>query len=392
LTDRVMDTNPTDSKRIYAEGISTMFDLIQIRKDLHKIPELGFEEFKTQNYLLEILETFKGIKIHTFSFPGILVDYSNGKGQYKLFRADMDGLPINENTNCGYESEHKGKMHACGHDMHMTILLGLIQKMVSQKAEQNLLFLFQPAEEGKGGAERILKTGIFDTYDVSEAYALHVSGGYKTGEIASRSGTFFANVQGLDVVFKGTSAHVAYSEKGRDALAAGVEFYLELGKEIRKRFPIGKPVICIFGKMNAGPALNAIPSECNLGGSFRAYTEENHTILKKLIETLTSEIALKYGVRAEIHYGAYYKEVVNDKDLFEKLKYKASEMGIECKETERVLVAEDFGFFTDKYRGLLFWLGVGNENSKVDIDLHSPQFLPDEKAIAIGIGMFARLI
>jgi metal-dependent amidase/aminoacylase/carboxypeptidase family protein len=129
-----------------------------------------------------------------------------------------------------------------------------------------------------------------------------------------------------------------------------------------------------------------------LGGSFRAYTEENHTILKKLIETLTSGIALKYGVRAEIHYGAYYKEVVNDKDLFEKLKYKASEMGIECKETERVLVAEDFGFFTDKYRGLLFWLGVGNENSKVDIDLHSPQFLPDEKAIAIGIGMFARLI
>jgi metal-dependent amidase/aminoacylase/carboxypeptidase family protein len=107
---------------------------------------------------------------------------------------------------------------------------------------------------------------------------------------------------------------------------------------------------------------------------------------------MTYEVALKYGVRAEINYGAYYKEVVNDNDLFEKLKYKAYEMGIECKEAERVLVAEDFGFFTDKYRGLLFWLGVGNENSTVDIDLHSPQFLPDEKAIAIGIDMFACLI
>jgi N-acetyldiaminopimelate deacetylase len=369
-----------------------MLDLINIRKNLHKIPELGFEEFKTQNYLLKILENFKGITIHTFAFPGILVDYSNGKGKYKLFRADMDGLPISENTNCGYESEHKGKMHACGHDMHMTILLGLIQKIVSQKVEQNLLFLFQPAEEGKGGAERILKTGIFDAYDVFEAYALHVNGGLKTGEIASKSGIFFANVQGLDVVFKGKSAHVAYSEKGKDALAAGVEFYSELAKEVKKRFPIGKPVICVFGKMNAGPALNAIPSECNLAGSFRAYTEENHKILKELIENVASKTALKYGIRAEVNYAAYYKEVVNDKDLFEKLKYKANEMRIECKEAERVLVGEDFGFFTDKYRGLLFWLGAGNENSKVDIDLHSPHFLPDEKAIDIGIDLLSSLI
>jgi len=365
-------------------------DLIEIRKGLHKIPELGFEEIKTQKYILQLLEGFNGLNIHTFEFPGIVVEYSCGKGKYKLFRADMDGLPITEDTNCGFSSEHKGKMHACGHDMHMAILIGIIEKVVTDNINENLLFLFQPAEEGKGGATRILNTGIFDKFDISEAYALHVNGELKTGEIASKSGIFFANTQEIEVVFKGRSAHVAFAEKGINALTAGAEFYLEIEKEIMRKFPIGKPVICAFGKMNAGVVMNAVPAECRLGGTFRAFTDENHEILKTLIENVKSKIAKKHGVNAEIIYKAFYKEVVNDEKLFEKLKVKASEMQIEFKEAEMVFTGEDFGFFTEKYNGLLFWLGVGNKYSNAD--LHSPKFLPDEKAINIGAEVFFKLI
>ncbi len=367
-----------------------MFDLIKIRKELHKIPELGFEEIKTQKYILQLLETLDGLKIHTFDFTGILVEYSFGNGKYKLFRADMDGLPITEDTNCDFSSEHKGKMHACGHDMHMAILIGFIEKIVADKVNENLLFLFQPAEEGKGGATRIINTGIFNKFDISETYALHVNGGMKTGEIASKPGIFFANTQEIEVVFKGKSAHVAFAEKGINALTAGAEFYFNIADEIKKEFPIGKPVICAFGKMNAGVVMNAVPSECRLEGTFRAFTNENHEILKALIENVKSKIANKYVVDAEIIYKAFYKEVINNEILFEKLKIEAAEIGIEFKETEMVFTGEDFGFFTEKYNGLLFWLGAGNQNDNAD--LHSPQFLPDEKAINIGVEIFFKLI
>ena len=365
-------------------------DLIEIRKGLHKIPELGFEEIKTQKYIMQLLENLDELKIHTFDFPGIVVEYSHGNGKYKLFRADMDGLPITENTNCGFESEHNGKMHACGHDMHMTILLGLIEKVITQNVNENLIFLFQPAEEGRGGATRILNTGIFDKFDISEVYALHVNGEMKSGEIASKSGIFFANTQEIEVIFKGRSAHVAFAEKGINALTAGIEFYLEIEKEIKREFPIGKPVICAFGKMNAGVVMNAVPAECKLEGTFRAFTDEDHEILAALIENVKSKIAIKYSVDADIIYKAYYKEVINDEILYKKLKVKAVEMQIKFKEAKKVVTGEDFGFFTEKYKGLLFWLGVGNEDENAG--LHSPKFLPDEKAIDIGVELFFQLI
>ena len=367
-----------------------MFDLINIRKELHKIPELGFKEVKTQKYILQLLENLDGLKIHTFDFPGILVEYSCGNGKYKLFRADMDGLPITEETNCDFESEHKGKMHACGHDMHMTILIGLIEKVVTDKINENLLFLFQPAEEGKGGATRIINTGIFNKYNILEAYALHVNGELKTGKIASKAGIFFANTQEIEVVLKGKSAHVAFAEKGINALTAGAEFYLEIEKEIKKEFPIGKPVICAFGKMNAGVVMNAVPAECRLEGTFRAFTNKDHERLAALLENVKSKIVKKHGIDTDIIYKAYYKEVVNNEKMLEKLKVKASEMQIEFEETEMVFTGEDFGFFTEKYNGLLFWLGVGNEDNNAD--LHSPQFLPDENAINIGVEIFFKLI
>lgn len=366
-----------------------MLNLYKIRKELHMIPELGFQEFKTTEFLKKILENYPGIKIITFDFIGLLIEYSHSKGSYKLFRSDMDGLPIQEDKIYPFHSRHHGMMHACGHDIHMTILLGLIEKVVSENLQENLLFVFQPAEEGQGGAERILKTGILDKYDISEAFALHVNGHIPLGTIESKPGVFFANTQEITVKFSGRSAHVAFPQNGRNALAAGAEFYLNLHDTIKERFPGHKKAICEFGLMKAGTVMNAIAAECILDGTMRAFEDEDWDILKAIIENSARESAKKYDLNSEIIYKNFYKRVVNNPDLFEKVKLLSGVLGINFIDAEAVFAGEDFGYFADRYPGLLFWLGV---HSGTKMDLHSSDFLPDEKAINIGINIFYDLI
>ena len=346
-----------------------MLNLIKIRQDLHRIPELGFQEYETTQYIITILEKMDRIKIYSFDFPGILVEYSHGTGSYQLFRADMDALPISEKTNCSFSSKLPGKMHACGHDIHMTVLLGLIEKVVEKQLEENIIFLFQPAEEGMGGAERILKTGIFNKYEISNAFALHVTGVLPVGAVSTKSGIFFANTQEIEIKITGKSVHVAFPENGRNALAAGAEFYLELQKLISSEFSSSDPAICEFGKMTAGTVMNAIAAECVLEGTMRAFSLKNMNKIREHIEDISNKLSDKYGVQFRQVYKSFYKQVVNDRQLYEKLKKVVFDSGFKFIEADAVFTGEDFGYFAEKYSGLLFWLGA-NQGAKQD--LHSP--------------------
>jgi hypothetical protein len=148
------------------------FNLAAIRRELHRTPELAFREEKTKLLILSWLRQISGIRIHEFSTNnGILVEYSRGEGPYRLFRADMDALPVSESTGCPFSSQNPGLMHACGHDVHMTVLLGLIERMAEQNVRRNLLFLFQPAEEGEGGAQSVIAEGLIQRFDVEAAFA-----------------------------------------------------------------------------------------------------------------------------------------------------------------------------------------------------------------------------
>ena len=366
-----------------------MLNFIKIRKHLHQIPELAFEEFKTKEYLISILKMFKNIKMHTFDFPGILVEYSHGKGKYTLFRSDMDALPIIEETSCDFASEHPGKMHACGHDMHMTILLGLIEKVSNERIEQNILFLFQPAEEGKGGAKRILDTGILDKFPIKKAYALHVKGDIPVGTVSTKPGIFFANTEEIDVIFYGRSAHVALADKGKDALDAGFEFYRLVNERVKEKFNNSKEILCKFGKMNAGNVRNAIAAACKLEGTIRAFSTEDHDLIKEIVKNSVEEISRKFNINSKCEYSNFYKALNNDKKLYKKFVNEISDSKYTFREADRLIGGEDFGFFAEKYIGLFFWLGA---NQGEEQDLHSSIFLPDEKAIAIGIEIFWSLI
>lgn len=364
-------------------------NLYKIRKDLHQIPELGFQEYKTTKYIKSVLSEFPELEIHEFEFPGLLIEYKKNEEKYKLFRADMDALPITEDNHCDFVSTHPCIMHACGHDMHMTILLGLIDQVIKKQPDQNLLFLFQPAEEGFGGAERILKTGMLDKFEITETFALHVNGHLPTGAIESKPGVFFANTQEISVKFIGRSAHVAFPQNGRNALAAGADFYLNLQKRIQQKFPNHSGAICEFGFMKAGTVMNAIAAESHLDGTMRAFEKEDWQEVHEILKTTAAESSEKYNLNHEIIYKSYYKRVVNNEDLYQKLVKKVKQLEIDFTEGHAVFTGEDFGYFTDKYRGILFWLGV---HSGKKMDLHSPDFLPDEKAIAIGVKVLFSMI
>ncbi|PKN80266.1 MAG: amidohydrolase [Candidatus Cloacimonetes bacterium HGW-Cloacimonetes-1] len=362
-------------------------DSISLRKNLHRIPELAFEEHKTKALLLSILLKMSGIRIHQFETnTGILVEYSHGEGSYKLFRADMDALPIAEKTGCSFSSLHPGIMHACGHDMHMAILMGLISQIVSEKPQKNLLFLFQPAEEGKGGAEAVLKEGIVQTFPIESVYALHVSGKLPVGTVSAKAGIFFAIPQEFDVQFIGKAAHAAFPADGRNALDAGVDFYAQMQAQTAE-LSHAERLIFHVGTMESGSIRNIVPDRCVLEGTHRTLTRDMSERLNTLLLNTAKAVAQSHSLDYKVDFLCSYDPVINDKALYEKLGTVCAEMNVKCLESGVFMTGEDFGFFTTRYPGLLFWLGASSNNQ----DLHSDVFLPDDKCIKLGIDIFERI-
>lgn len=364
------------------------FNFFEIRQELHRIPEIAFQEFRTKELILSYLEGFKDIVIHQFkNNTGILVEYTHGKGEYKLFRADMDALPITEATGCAFASQHEGMMHACGHDIHMTILLGLINWVEQTQPHKNLLFLFQPAEEGEGGAESIIAEGLLQKYPISSAFALHVSGNLPLNTISAKAGIFFAIPQEFDLEFIGKSAHAAFPENGKDALKAGVEFYEKMQSFVQDEFK-NEQVIFNIGEMQSGIIRNIIPDKCVLKGTHRTLDKTTRDKINTEIDRIAKEIAEKHKLEYKVTLLCTYDPVVNDAALYEQLKKACSSLAIDFVESRTFMTGEDFGFFTSLYPGLLFWLGAGEEAH----DLHSNQFLPDENCIPTGMNILYNFI
>ena len=359
-----------------------MLNLIGIREALHKIPERGFCEYKTQEFLLSVLANLKQIKTHTFKKQtGILVEYSFGKGDYTLFRAEMDGLIIGENTNLSFQSKHNGMMHACGHDVHMTILIGLIQKVVEKRFERNLLFLFQPAEEDVSGAARIVDCGVLDQFPITHCYACHITSSLAVGEVSSKSGTLFAVPQEFDITILGKSAHAAKAHLGKNALLAASELALKISKLK------GKNQVVNIGRLNCGTARNSIAALAKLFGTHRVLDEASSNRLSQKIRALCNLIADKYSVECSLTLGATTKPVLNNTKLLKEFRKKLPE-GVKYVLAQPAFTADDFGVFTNIYPSVMFWLGCGKSAE----DIHSDRFNPEISCIDVAIDIFSKLL
>lgn len=359
--------------------------LIDIRRDLHRIPELGFQEFKTQQYILNFLAQLpqEHLSVTTWR-TGVVAVIKGTIGNRTIgWRADIDALPIAEDTNLPFGSQHEGRMHACGHDMHMTIALGLAERFACEPCAHNVHIYFQPAEEGPGGAEPMLAWLKSERQDLlcDEIYALHIAPEWPVGTVATRSGLLFANTSELFIDLKGLGGHAAYPHKTRDMTIAMANLIIQLQTIVSRNVdPLDSAVVTI-GKVAAGTVQNIIAETARMEGTIRTLNAETMAQVKSRIEAICRGIEAAFECEIAIDYGSMYYEVRNDNNCASQLLTFADQFplttAVECSEA---MTGEDFGYFLKDIRGAMFWTGAGCEYG-----LHHAKLSPDEALLDVNV-------
>ncbi|MFX3674277.1 MAG: N-acetyldiaminopimelate deacetylase [Paenisporosarcina sp.] len=358
-----------------------MKSLQQIRRELHQIPELGFKEFKTQAYLLEEIHALNQERLTIIKWKTGIVVHLRGLNPSKTigWRTDIDGLPINEQTSLSFQSTHHGYMHACGHDIHMTVALGLLRQFNQTPINDSMVFLFQPAEEGPGGAlpmrEWLKEQHPELVPDVILAF--HIAPEFPVGTIATKPGLLFANTSELFIDLQGVEGHAAFPHKTKDMTIAAASLLLQLQTIVSRSInPLDSGVVTI-GKMTSGTVQNIISGSARLEGTIRTMNAETMNLIKDRIEALCKATEIAYECQVKIDYGSSYYQVTNTPELTQEFlkfaEYDTSTIAIQC---EAAMTGEDFGFFLQEIPGFLFWAGVDSTYG-----LHHAKLDPSEEVI-----------
>ncbi|WP_053956900.1 M20 metallopeptidase family protein [Inediibacterium massiliense] len=365
-------------------------EIVEIRRDFHQHPELSEQEFRTSQKICEHLESF-GIKYQNdIAQTGVVGIIHGAKpGKTVAIRADIDALPISENHNIPYKSVNDGVMHACGHDLHTSILLGAAKllKSMEKDIEGNVKLFFQPAEETVGGAKRMVQEGCMKDPDVDYVIGLHVMPYLPTGWIEIRHGKLNAASNEFYIKVKGISGHGAYPEKSVDSLLVGCNIVNALQSLVSRNVSPLNSVVLSVGKFNAGTRNNIIPGEATFSGIFRTLDPATRQQTKDRIKEICENTAKAYGAWAEVRIEDGYASLINDDDVLDVIVSCAEDFigkeHIQYKEYPSLGV-EDFSFFNEVAKGAFFHLGCGFKE-KENAPLHNDQFLPDENCIKYGI-------
>lgn len=385
---------------IPAEVLEHNSKLIEIRRYLHENPELAFEEFQTSAYIIAFLKEI-GLEVFTEVGKTGVVGLLKGTapGPTILLRADMDALPIKETTNLAFESKNPGKHHACGHDGHVAILLiaaKLITEKYKAKIKGNIKFVFQPAEEKHGGAEKMIQDPKYPVMDiepkVDECFGLHLTSLLEVGKILLSKGYFSAFSYGFRVKVKGIGGHGAAPHVAKDPIFVACQlienFYAIPARNIN---PCNQSVITV-GRIQGGEADNVIPNECEFQGTFRCFEEKDRDIFLKRIEEISKGFEMVFDVKIEVHldqgYPAIYNDALKTSLLLHACKEVVGHENIE--DAKQGLYGEDFSFFAKKAPSAFFLLGAAIDNSF--LMHHNSNFNFNEEALAIGVAVWLKLI
>lgn len=360
-----------------------MNPFVELRRRLHEIPEPGFAEYKTQRLILDYLSSLPQDRLEVRTWKtGVLARVRGASGKRTIaWRADMDGLPVEEETSYAFRSKHPGYMHACGHDVHMAIALGILTHFVRHEIDDHLLVVFQPAEEGPGGAKPMMESEPFRAWRPDQIMALHIAPEHPVGTIAVRSGLLFANTSELFVTLRGKGGHAAYPHRANDMIVAGAHWITQLQTIVsRSTDPLDAAVITV-GKLTAGTAQNIVAETARLEGTIRTLSEETMERVKARIVSQLRGIETAFDCRAEIDFGACYHQVFNDERLTrEFMDWLRGRLSVRLVECGPAMTGEDFGYFLKDIPGFMFWLGVG-----APYGLHHAKLEPDEAAIEVAI-------
>ncbi len=364
--------------------------LKQYRIDLHQIPELAFDLYKTHAYVKGVLESF-GYQTETVAKTGLIAVKKGISDEAIAFRSDMDALPVTEQTKNLFPSKHPGNMHACGHDGHMSMLLGFAEVVSKIKSlKKTIVFIFQPAEEGPGGAKVIIEAGIFEKYHIQKIFGIHLYPGLTEGKYGLANGPMMAQNGEFNITIKGKSAHGAQPHLGHDAILAAGALVTQYHTIISRYIDPLDPAVITIGTIHGGEARNIIAHDVKLTGTIRSFNQEIYAKLKHKMRDIDSGIGISYDVQIKNDIIDYYPPVINDHKLFENLKKHLHETQFEI--LRPMMFAEDFAFYQEKVPGLFVMLGTQNTDKDFIHPLHSCYFDFDESVLDKGVELYQLIL
>lgn len=365
-------------------------DVIEWRRYLHQNPELSFEEFNTAQYVYNILESFGGLELSRPTKTSVLARLKGSKpGKVIALRADMDALPIQEETGLSFASLKSGVMHACGHDGHTSMLLGAakILKDYKESLSGEILFIFQHAEElPPGGAQEMVAAGVLDGVD--EVVGIHLMSTIPYGTIGIRHGAITSASDVFEITVKGKGGHASTPELTVDPLATGAQIVTGLNHIVsRSVAPLDAGVVSVTRFQGGGTALNVIPDTVEIGGSVRTLDDNVRELIKTRITEVAEGIAKANGADVEVHYMYGYNSVINENELTDKVARVINENFPDRKLdwVDPMLGGEDFSAFSDAKPGCYVMIGSGNHEKGIIYPHHHPKFDLDEAALMDGL-------
>lgn len=368
--------------------------LIDIRRDFHANPELQFEEHRTSAIVAQILQEL-GFEVTTgIAVTGVIGTLRNGSDERAIaIRADMDALPINETTGVPYASCRPGVMHACGHDGHTTMLLGLAFYLsANRNFDGTVHLIFQPAEEDISGALRMVEEGIFDRFPVDAVFGLHNMPGYPVGQVLVRPGAITAAVDIVSARIIGVAGHGALPHQAVDPVVAASSAVMALQTAVARNADPLEPTVVTVGAINGGVMATAIPEEVSLKIGVRTTSEASRALMEKRIPEILQQQAASFGCRAEVIYGEGYRYPVgvNNPQVASLVREIAVNMGQDPRVVDLpgpIMFSEDFAYFLQQVPGCYFGFGSGDIKS-----LHDPGYDFNDAALVPGVAFWARIV
>lgn len=366
-----------------------------IRRDIHAHPELAFEEHRTAALVAERLQAL-GIETHTgIGKTGVVGVLRAGTGSRAIgLRADMDALPIQEKNDFAHHSRHVGRMHACGHDGHTAMLLGAAAHLARNPAfDGTVYFLFQPAEEGEGGAPAMIADGLFERFPMEAVFGMHNWPGLPVGQIAVHRGPVMACADRFDIEIKGHGAHAAMPQQGIDPVLCGAALVQALQSVVSRNTDPADSVVLSLTQFHAGDAYNVIPDVARIGGTVRAFRQDLRAHVEDAMQRICAGVAAAFGANVHFEYRRGYPPTINSVPEAEF----SAKVAAEICDASNVVIdprpsmgAEDFAYFLQEKPGCYVWLGNGPGEG--GCTLHNPHYDFNDDAIPYGVAYWVRLV
>ena len=370
-------------------------EMTRWRRDIHAHPELGFEETRTSDIVAEKLRAF-GLEVHRgIGKTGVVGVLRSGRAERAIgLRADMDALPILEANTFAHRSTSDGRMHACGHDGHTTMLLGAAKYLAEALSFDGVVnFIFQPAEEGIGGARAMIADGLFEKFPCDAVFGMHNRPGLPLGKFAVRSGPMMAGGAFFDIRVTGKGSHGARPEAGVDSVLVASHIAIALQSIVSRNVrPLDAAVVSVT-KIHGGDAYNVLPQTAQLSGTVRTFTREVMELIETAMRRVAKGTAAAFGATAEVDFRVIFAPTVNDADEAEFVAGVCAEVaGVENvnRNPNLIVASEDFSFMLEKVPGCYF--NIGNGAGEGACEVHNPGYDFNDAALALGASVFARIV